>query len=793
MTRRNGVWCVAVLLGLALTGWSLTSLAFAASPGGPELTPPAAREAATPHSHDAVAANPVTAPDTADGSPSAPSAADAGSTWEHPCAHAKAALAREFADLPPAAQALAEDDPTDAIHYSIEIEPDFDAKTITGTTTLTIMSRVDGLTTFDFRLVDSLQITSITCNGVAVSTTRLTAATVQAQLDRSYNAGETFALVVQYSGPPRRYMVSFNFETHAGEPVVFTISQTNYAFTWFPNKDDNRDKLTADLAVIVPTSMTAVANGTLQSVTPLAGDRQRWAYASNYPVPTQLIYFAATNYVQFGATYSGADGDLPLTFYVYPENDTPARREDCLDTINMLAIFTDRFGPYPFPDDGYGIYELKLLGGIEHQARSGQGIFSRDVTAHELAHQWWGDLVTCATWQDLWLNEGFATYGEAIFLESLSPQFLIAGMQLRRPLDRQPAFAYNYGYPSSAYRRGAWTLHMLRHMVGDARFWSLLADYRASFAFGSATTDEFRMVAEATYAGDLVWFFDQWIYREGLPDYRYNWRLIEVNGQQYAEVSCTQSQPTEEPTFWMPVELEFSANDGSNVQRQTVWNDARSEHFLLPVSGLVQQMTFDPDMWLLDGSRQTTPFVEGPPKLVSASPMIDAVVASQNAASLRVAFHKGVTIADGDIELRGEIFGVIPTTLDYNATTKVATITPQSLLKPDHYTLTVRDTSVDVASQQALDGEIGPDGPPGGVPVDNTLLPSGDGEPGGDALLPFTVGPQGDLTGDGVTNMDDLTALFAAWQTPAGDLNGDAATDLSDLAVMFASWLATVE
>lgn len=712
-----------------------------------------------------------------------------------PCRHALTDEAALAAGGPSAllAERGTPGDTTDALHYDLEVEALFASQSLIGRNTMTIRSLVDGLSSFEFRLDNNFTITSLTCNGTPVSSLRLDPATVRVTLDRAYNTDETFDLAVSYNGAVDEFQGfgSIRFTTHAGAPIVSTLSEPYYAYTWFPNKDDNRDKVTADLAFIVPNSLVVASNGVQLGVDALSGNRARYRFRMDYPIATYLICFSATNYNTFSGVYNHAGGSMPLEFYIYPESDTPVNRDSWLNTSQMLATFAPLYGEYPFLDAKYGIYQFPFSGGMEHQTMTGQGTFNESVTAHELGHQWWGDLVTCATWSDIWLNEGFATYSEALWYENRpganAQADLYNAMQVRKPFSTNGSvYVYdttNIGRIFSSdfsYRKAGWVLHMLRHVVGDETFFNILASYRASFAYDAATTDEFRLVCEGEYGDDLTWFFDQWIYEIGAPDYRYAWRSVNVGSNRYVEVYLRQVQPSGEPTFIMPIDLEATVPLGNN-QRSVVWNVAREQHFLIPAGGQVQGVTLDPGGWLLYDNLSTTSFVEGPPKIVTTLPSPDAAVARVNAPTVQVTFHKAVNASPAAFTLNGDVFGAISTSFLYDAGTNTVTLTPTTPLKPDTYTLTVAETITDTAAGKQLDGEV----------VDG-VLPSGDGLPGGGAVVRFTIGPAGDLTGDGVVDLSDLGVLFGGWGGPAGDLDGDGDTNLADLGVLFGAWGSTL-
>lgn len=709
------------------------------------------------------------------------------------CAHGKS-LAAAHIRLPSDEGELRPEswDDTDALHYRLELEILPAERKLDGSNVMTIRSLKDGLTTFEFRLDSRLTITAVEVNGSAAPWERLSTTTVRVVLDRPYDPGESFELRVAYNGyPAGQGFGSIVFSSHNGQPVVWTLSETEYSYTWWPNKDDNRDKATADLAFVVPATMVVASNGRLAGVDDLEGGRRRYRWETRYPTATYLYCFGATNYTMFEDAWQYGDYGMPLQFFIYPEYDTPRNRSDWLQCKDMLTVFSDRFGVYPFVQEKYGMLQFGWSGGMEHQTMTSMGGFWPWVVAHELGHQWWGDMVTCAFWNDIWLNEGFATYSEAIWYENRPGNNgiidLLYYMSQRRPGSFQYSvyvqdtsnFGRIFNYDST-YLKGAWVLHMLRHIVGDETFFRILAEYRRAFEYGAADTAQFQGICEAVSGRDLHWYFQPWIYEPGAPNYRYAWRQNTVLGRNFVELYVRQVQSANWPTYSMPVDIVTRL--GLEEQRHVVWNDERAEHLLFETPGPIDALLFDPNNWILTSGRSTTPFVEGPPKIVALEPAPGRELRALDARSVRVTFHKAVLPEAGQFALVGRAFGPIACEFAYDAATQTVTLTPARLLRPDEYTVTVDDALVDAVARLNLDGEIAD-------PHDEQSLPSGDGLPGGDAAAVFTVGPPGDLDGDGHVSLVDLALLLSAYERhDGGDLDGDGDTDQADLAIVLENY-----
>jgi len=455
------------------------------------------------------------------------------------CSHAKTAIARA-ATAAKGLRLKSTDDPlaeeTDVLHYRLDFEVLPRSRFLGGSNTMTVRCRENGVTAFRFWLHSAMSIDSVRIDGSRAQWRRLDGATLEVELGRSFDADEVFELEVVYEGyPVTTGLASIVFETQNGSPVVSTLSEPWFSYTWWPVKEDSRDKATGEMLITVPNGLTVVSNGVLVDVDALPGDKRRFHWSTGYPMSPYLFAFSATRYTTFDDTFIFGQGSMPVEFFIYPGSDTAENRIGWLRSVEMLSTFSDIFGLYPFIDEKYAIYQFPWGGGMEHQTVTGQGGFSESLTAHELAHQWWGDMVTCATWSDIWLNEGFATYSEALWFEHRSgtsdPGALRTWMAIRRPTefddsvyvydtsDVRRIFSGNY-----SYRKGGWVLHMLRGVVGTETFFATLDAYRQRFEYLTADTDDFRAVAEVVSGRDLGWFFDQWVYNGGAPAYSFGWQ-----------------------------------------------------------------------------------------------------------------------------------------------------------------------------------------------------------------------------------------------------------------------------
>jgi len=647
---------------------------------------------------------------------------------------------------------------TDVLHYDLDIEvsnfnPGANTCLLSGTNRMTVESRSAGLAQFLFRLRDNFTITDAMLNDtLPVSVDVLSPSTRRVTLDHAYGVGEVFTLTVAYTGPTDSGgMGSIDVDSQPnGAPTVATLSEPYFAYSWWPVKDgdvwlpgDNSDKSTIAFSVTIPSSMTVASNGLLLGIDRLSGERRRFHWDTNYPIAPYLVSFSAAQYNTWTEQYDYAGGQMPVEFYVYPSWDSPSNRSGWNRSVDMLGVYAQVFGEYPFIQEKYGIYNFLFGGGMEHQTITGQGGFSEALTAHELGHQWFGDAITCTTWSDIWLNEGFAEYTECIWEEfksgSQNKASYLNAVRARKPgvtnwtVYVPPADTssvsriFNY---TTTYLKGAWVLHQLRHVVGEEAFFDFLIYYRTMYEGSALDTAEFIATANTFFGQDLNWFFSQWLYEGGMPSYRYGWNSVDVDGQNYLRVHIEQFQQTGPPVFTMPIDLHVQTTTGPTIL--TVWSDAALEWFVLPVGGTPLSVALDPEDWVLHQFVQQVSYVPGPPKIVDVYPPAGGWAAVEDAISeVRITLQEPVNVTSSDVQLVGLDRGPVGFTMTSGSPTGTIVLHMTQPLTRDLYTLTVFDTVVATASGMALDGEIAAGAA--------SPLPSGDGTPGGTAEITFRI------------------------------------------------------
>ncbi len=503
------------------------------------------------------------------------------------------------------------DSTIDVTYYKLDLTLQYTQHNLIGAVTVNAKSKSAELKAFFLDLQDPLNVDSVISNGTKLSFIHSNAK-LNITLDTTLTPGESFSVTVYYQGTPGLSgFGSFEFGSHNGYPAIWTLSEPYGASDWFPCKDTPADKAdSSDVWVTCNGSLIAASNGILRQVVNNPDGTKTYKWHNGYPIAQYLISIAVSNYVQHTNFYKyTATDSMPIMYFVYPENDSTAL-SGISKVPNMIKIFSERYGQYPFIREKYGEAQFGWSGGMEHQTCTSLGSFDEDLEAHELAHQWFGDKVTCADWNDIWLNEGFATYSEAVYFEasqgkSVYDQMISSDMQSAKAAkgsiyvtnisDVNNIFNYN-----RSYAKGAVVLHMLRGIVGDSVFFKILRTYNSApgLAYGVATTQDFERIAEEVYGSSLSYFFDEWIYGEGFPSYNVDWSYSSAGNNTYKVILNVNQAIGADPAFFtMPVEVRVTTTTGDTTL--TILNDTQSQQFTLVVKNKPVFITFDPNNLIL--------------------------------------------------------------------------------------------------------------------------------------------------------------------------------------------------
>ncbi|HJQ20082.1 MAG TPA: M1 family aminopeptidase, partial [Gemmatimonadaceae bacterium] len=455
-----------------------------------------------------------------------------------------------------------------------------------------------------------MHVSAVMRGGTALAFTH-TADHLAVTLDHPSAAGEEVELVVQYAGVPAGGLEIR--PNKYGDRAFFSDNWPNKAHQWLPTIDHISDKATMEMDVVAPAHYQVVSNGRLMETTDLPGERRRTVWRESVPIAPWLYVLAAARFaVQHVGDYHGT----PIETWVFTQDRDAGFSDFAVPTRDVIAFFSENVGPFSYEklanvqSDASG-GGMEAASAIMYNSTSVTGTRSvrwRNVVIHELAHQWFGDAVTERDWDDVWLSEGFATYFTLLFIEhAYGHDEFVAGLRTAR----QTVIDYDAKTPGVrvvhdnladmakvtspiTYQKGAWTLHMLRERIGDDRFWAGIRDYYAQYRNGSASTTDFRRAMERASGQDLAGFFQQWLYRAGVPRISGTWHWDAAARR--VMVDLTQTQPGD--VYELPVEIGITqANGAIRVERADL--TGRSEHFSFAAADEPVSVVLDPNVRLL--------------------------------------------------------------------------------------------------------------------------------------------------------------------------------------------------
>ncbi|MEO0206926.1 MAG: M1 family aminopeptidase, partial [candidate division WOR-3 bacterium] len=352
------------------------------------------------------------------------------------------------------------------------------------------------------------------------------------------------------------------------------------------------------------------SNGKLLSVVDNGNGTSTHHWKTVYPISTYLISVALTNYAEFSNWFKYSPTDsMQVLNYVLPENLSSAQA-GLPKAVDGLQIFSQLFGLYPFINEKYGHAQFGWGGGMEHQTMTYLGGFSEYLVIHELSHQWFGDMITCRTWPDLWLNEGFASYCEGLYGEKrygMSSYWSVINADMSSAKSavgtlylQDTTSVGNMFAGSRVYSKGSSVLHMLRHVLGDSIFFQSMYNYAndPNLKYGTASTQDFQTVCEVTSGRDLDFFFNEWVFGEKYPRYSYGWTSEPSNGGYKVTLGVTQTTLTTNPLFFtMPIDIQIFGNGWDTTI--VIFNNQQTQTFEFDVSHQPTSLQFDPGNWIL--------------------------------------------------------------------------------------------------------------------------------------------------------------------------------------------------
>ena len=391
--------------------------------------------------------------------------------------------------------------------------------------------------------------------------------------------------------------------------VTWSLSEPFAAHEWFPCKQVLTDKAdSSDVWVTTTLPNKVGSNGVLERTVALPANKVRYEWKSRHPIDYYLISVAVAPYL-VTVTYAHPTGGptVPIVDYMYNQNALSFYQTEINRTAGFIENYSSLVGLYPFADEKYGHSMAPLGGGMEHQTMTTQDGFTFTLTAHELFHQWFGDNVTCASWADIWLNEGFASYGEYLSLQAFSPGDARGWMNLAHEYAQRSngtiyvADTTNVGRIFDyylSYKKGAGVIHMLRYLLNDdTKFFRALRTYQTQYRDRTARTADLQRVFEAEAGRPLDYFFQQWFRGQGYPTFNGRWN--QVGGTVVLRVTETASVPTATPFFDTDVDYRLTFADGT-TQTVRLHQGQPGQTFQFAATGTVASIEVDPDQWVLN-------------------------------------------------------------------------------------------------------------------------------------------------------------------------------------------------
>ena len=477
------------------------------------------------------------------------------------------------------------------------------------------------LDTFSFELHSNYTISNIEVNGVPLSP--ISSYLINSNNERSIllpntiPTGDFIEVKITYSGtaPTGNNSaigngVNIGVSQTWGNEVMWTLTEPYTAHEWIPCKQILPDKIDS-VYIYVTTSLgnRVGSNGILVGIDTLANNKVRFKWQTRYPIAYYLISIAIAEYIDY-TIYANINGkQLPIVNYIYNNPATLLYFQEQIDTTRALIEYLSQiWGEYPFINEKYGHCMAPFGGGMEHQTMTTQGFFSFFLTSHELAHQWFGNNVTCATWHDIWLNEGFATYGQYLCKEHFdTPEKALIDMKNKH--ESALKVPYRSVYVDSidnvgrifsgpiSYNKAAAVIHTLRFLINnDSLFFATLRDFQVAFDDSVATTEDFKSFVEQKTGLNLQDFFNQWIYGKGYPIFDIYWN--QIGDKVYIKATQTTTTPSSVSLFKTPIEyVIYYGNKDTTIR---VWHDETTELYVFEgFSAPIDSIQLDPNYKVL--------------------------------------------------------------------------------------------------------------------------------------------------------------------------------------------------
>ena len=460
-----------------------------------------------------------------------------------------------------------------------------------------------------FELDTAMQVDSILYHGQNITFADSATALLNLYLPSALSNNTIDSVEIFYQGAPGAGLGfgSFLQDNHNGAPIIWTLSEPYGAKEWWPNKNDLSDKIDSiDVYVKTPMGQRAASNGLLVGES-VVGNHKLYHWKHRHPIATYLVAIAVTNYAVYSDYATINSGVVEVLNYIYPE-DSATVVTQTPNVVSSIQLYSNLFIDYPFINEKYGHAQFGWGGGMEHQTMSFMGGFSHSLMAHELAHQWFGDMVTCGSWHDIWLNEGFATYLTGLTYEHMpnTPWWESWRHQTMNSVTNYPGGSVYCDDTTSvgrifssrlSYSKGAYVLHMLRWVCGDSAFFAGIRNYLndPALSYGYAHTSDLKAHLETASGLNLTEFFDDWYYGQGYPTYN-----VSVYQSNLDSITVTLNQSSSHSSvsfFEMPVPIRIKGNTFDSI---VVFDNTFSgQQYTLGVNSWIDTVEFDPEIHLI--------------------------------------------------------------------------------------------------------------------------------------------------------------------------------------------------
>jgi aminopeptidase N len=523
-------------------------------------------------------------------------------------------LAKESGTLTPGQEGF------DVTYYKLDLKLTVNPNYLSGSVRMVAKVLTNNLTSITLDLMSAMTVDSVV-DGVGKLVIGQQPSTLNITLRRPYQKNDTLSVTTYYRGVPGSSgFGSFIFSSNGNSPWVWSLSEPYGAKDWWPCKDHPGDKAdSVDIWVTCESRFKVGSEGKLVAVVDNGNGTRTHKWQHRYPIATYLVSITVAEFSEVSGWFKYGSPDSMLVLNYAIPNSLADATTALPQIINNLRIYSDLFGRYPFYTEKYGHSQFGWGGGMEHQTMTSIINFGESLLAHEMAHQWFGDMITCQTWPNIWLNEGFATYCVALYFEKktgTSGYWSVMNNEMSGALNatgsiyvRDTSNVGSLFNGNLVYSKGATVLHMLRHVVGDSVFFKAMKQYANDprFRFGTASTEDFQSVFEAVSgkgAGSLNYFFQEWIYGQSYPKYRYAVGNSFNGSVDVCGVTLSSASANDPKIFFqMPIDVRFT---GPGLDTTiTVFNNSSGQSFVFNLPKLVTKVELDPNNWILKDASQT--------------------------------------------------------------------------------------------------------------------------------------------------------------------------------------------